>query len=79
MAWRATLLAMPIYLDIGKEKLGTNGYVNFFATEEEAAEYKWKQLMRIRTQYRAIGHPLPEQYESQIKEMEIKYERKEIS
>ena len=77
MMWRVTLYDMPALKEI-KEKPFINGYVGYFDSEEEAADYKWKQLMRIKVQYEFFLEEPPKEYADQITIMEKEY-GKEVS
>lgn len=74
MVWLSTMYSMPILVDIKGGKPERSGYVCHFETEQDAIEYKRKQLARIKKQYAILGEQLPAVYADQIKTMEMDYE-----
>lgn len=80
MMWKVTLFGVPVLVDIKGTKPYRNGYVGYFKSEQDAVDYKWEQLVRIRAQYALLNERLPEDYSKQIEIMEKEYAKgKKIS
>lgn len=75
MAWKVLQWSAVIeQVDVSKmKKLKRNGYVDYFETFWDAAEYKMRKLRMTKLMYSRLKEPMPESYEKQIKQMEAVY------